>query len=92
MAAVSAIDDAKRFLDLHPWATTDVDNPVELLAAVVREVDDEYEYVGEDEMNSVVVHRDPDAVIEQLLTFIKGLRDDCKISENEYRFAKSIVE
>ncbi len=37
--AATAIDDAKRFLDLHPWSTTDVDNPVELLRAVVDDFD-----------------------------------------------------
>lgn len=80
--AATALDDAKRFLDLHPWATTDVDNPVELLADLVREVGGR----GRDEPEP-----DESVRVEKLLAFIKGLRESCKISEQEYRGALALV-
>lgn len=78
---MAAIDDAKRFLFLHPYSTTDVDNPVQLLREVIDEVEADYDLIDNfpepDDMSKV----------DRLMTFIKGLRDDLKISEMEYQMA-----
>jgi hypothetical protein len=96
MAAVgSAYDEAKRFLRLHPWSTTDVDNPVELLGDLVGEIesgelpdlsadDDGVDDGDEDDRQS--------ETLDKLMAFVKGLRDDLKISEAEYRIALSLVD
>jgi hypothetical protein len=83
----TALDDAKRFLDLHPWATTEVDNPVDLLAALVAEIDDEE---AEDEVEPESAS-DASQRVERLLGFIEGLRKQRKISEQEYRSALALV-
>lgn len=94
MAAATSIDDAKRFLFLHPWSTTDLDNPVELLesvvhdfdavlAAVTREAsnddDDDGRSAGDGEYES--------GRVDKLMAFVKKLRDERKISEAEYQSA-----
>jgi hypothetical protein len=90
MAAVSAIDDAKRFLQLHPWSTTAIDNPVKLLEAVVDEINADYtlkdDVLTPDDIGTL---KEP---AEKLLAFIKGLRDDCKISEAEYQVALDLIK
>lgn len=96
--AATAIDDAKRFLDLHPWSTTDLDNPVEILRDVVKHFDDNLTEKLEEherEESADVEERAEELVIDvktKLLSFIKGLRDDLKISEAEYRVALSLAE
>lgn len=89
MAAATSIDDAKRFLFLHPWATTDLDNPVELLESVVRDFDDELaeaRSADDDEDNDFDDQIESERVTK-LVAFIKKLRDDRKISEAEYQVA-----
>ena len=88
MAAATAIDDAKRFLFLHPWSTTDLDNPVELLESVVRDFDDELaeatrEVNGDDDGGD----GGESERIDKLVAFVKKLRDERKISEAEYQAA-----
>ncbi len=93
--AVTAIDDAKRFLNLHPWSTTDVDNPVELLKNVVEEFDDALAVKLEEERAGEDAPDDPADVVDtltKLLAFIKGLRDDCKICEAEYQTAMRLAQ
>lgn len=90
--AATAIDDAKRFLDLHPWSTTDVDNPVELLRAVVDEYHSDLEETIEDSGMKPDDIEEKTGAVQRLCAFIKGLRDDMKISEAEYRTALTLVE
>lgn len=98
MAAVTAIDEAKRFLDLHPWSTTDVDNPVELLRDVVKEFDDALiEKTAEieeelDEETREEAEELASTTVQKLCAFIKGLRDDLKISEAEYQTALALAK
>ena len=87
-APPTALDDAKRFLDLHPWATTEADNPVELLAALVAEVDVEED---EDEDEEEAQPSDAPQRVEALIGFVRGLREQAKISEKEYRSALALV-
>lgn len=83
----TALDDAKIFLDRHPWATTDADNPVDLLRALVAEVDVEEDGAAEAEVGE----SDAPARVEKLVAFIRKLRDAEKISESEYREAMKVV-
>lgn len=79
-----AIEEARRFLNLHPWSTTDIDNPVDLLEAVVADyakLEEECAQLVEDE-----------APTDRLLVFIRRLRDDRKISEAEYQTAVHLAE
>lgn len=98
VAAVTAIDDAKRFLDLHPWSTTDVDNPVELLREVVAHFDKELEAKTEKIEEELDAETKEEAeelagdVVQGLCAFIKGLRDDLKISEAEYQTALALAK
>lgn len=82
----TALDDAKQFLERHPWATTDVDNPVELLAALVAEVD-----VEDDDDEEAEEPSDASKRVEALLDFVRGLRAQAKISDYEYRNALALV-
>lgn len=88
---MAAIDDARRFLYLHPFATTSVDNPVQLLQEVVDEYDKEQEQ-EEDEDEGMQPDEDCASPIDKLLTFVKGLRDDMKICEAEYQTALALVK
>lgn len=93
--AATAIDDAKRFLNLHPWSTTDVDNPVELLRGVVDQFDDDLAEKLEEERAFEDAPADPDDAdqpLAKLLAFVKGLRDDMKICEAEYQVALALVK
>ncbi len=83
----STIEDAKRFLYLHPHATTAVDNPVELLAAIVKDFEALEEEIEEKEDDD-----DTGSVSQKLLAFIKGLRDDMKICEAEYQTALGLAK
>lgn len=90
---MAAIDDARRFLYLHPYATTAEDNPVQLLQLVV----DEHDKASEDEDEGMQPEEDEGMQPEEdaktkLMTFIKGLRDDLKISEAEYRVALALTQ
>lgn len=95
--AATAIDDAKRFLDLHPWSTTDIDNPVELLREVVKEFDANLETKTEEIEKELDAETKEEAeelagdVVQKLCAFIKGLRDDLKISEAEYQTALALA-
>ena len=88
--AVTAYDEAKTFLFRHPWATTEVDNPVRLLEDLIAQI----ECGGAD----TGIHPDDDGVDDgssldraaNLLSFIKDLREQEKISEAEYQIACAI--
>jgi hypothetical protein len=89
----TAIEDAKRFLFLHPWSTTDVDNPIELLEGVVQQFDDDLEEAirnGTCEEDEEDEEDEIDDRIDKLAAFIKKLRDERKISEAEYQAACAI--
>lgn len=83
----TALDDARLFLARHPWATTDADNPVDLLRALVAEIEPD----EGDEDEDGVGESDAPARVEKLVAFIKKLRDAEKISESEYREAMKVV-
>lgn len=91
---MAAIDDAKRFLFLHPWSTTDADNPVRLLEDLVKDFDDnltesiaDFEADDRDDLDEMVQDR-----VQRLIAFVKGLRDDLKISEAEYQIALQCID
>jgi hypothetical protein len=92
----SALEDAKRFLYLHPYATTAEDNPVKLLQSVVDEVeagssddddDDEGMKPSEEQDGATLMQK-----VVSLVAFVKGLRDDMKISEAEYQTAVALTK
>ncbi len=84
---MAAIDDAKRFLFLHPWSTTDVDNPVRLLEDLVKDFYDNLAEAIADFEDEAVQDR-----VQRLIAFVKGLRDDLKISEAEYQIALQCID
>ena len=97
----TAAIESELFLWRHPWASTDVDNPVDLL----RDLTKEHEELIED-YNEVTAERDElkvnlaacddalalSARLGELLHFVRGLRDTQKISELEYEHAKRIAK
>ena len=96
--AVAAIDDADLFLYRHPWATTEADNPVELLRALAS--DFEAINAENDELRSALEQAektDPDRLralsdqVDALMAFVRRLHDDLKISDLEYEHARAIA-
>jgi hypothetical protein len=86
----TAIEEAERFLFLHPWSTSDVDNPVDLLRDVVKDFRDDLAEAVRDAQGETSTDEDDEIEsprVSKLLAFIKGLRDDLKISEAEYQTA-----
>lgn len=98
--AVTSIDEAKRFLDLHPWATTDVDNPVELLRNVVNDFEKDLiektaELTEGEDAPDDPADEEPVGIterLEKLVMFVRGLRNDMKICESEYQVAFSLAK
>jgi len=86
--SVSAIEEARKFLWRHPWFTSELDDPVELLRDVVKEIDEENAALDEDEDSNT---EQAGEIAQRLLAFIKGLRDDLKISETEYQTALALA-
>ena len=92
--AVTAFDEAKTFLFRHPGATTDIDDPVRLLEDLVYEIKAGGLVNGGDDRgmqpsNQLSVAEENDRVAN-LLSFIKDLREQEKISEAEYQIACAI--
>ncbi len=94
---MAAIDDAKRFLFLHPWSTTDVDNPVRLLEDLVKDFYDNLaeaiaDFEAEAFFDFEADDKDDQDRVQRLIAFVKGLRDDLKISEAEYQIALQCID
>jgi SMC interacting uncharacterized protein involved in chromosome segregation len=96
--ATSALREAERFLYLHPHATTDVDNPVELLREVVAEAEDIEELADElenarramvEDAHELEEARGMKKKFDHLVAFVKKLHEQQKICDLELRAALS---
>jgi hypothetical protein len=94
--ATSALREAERFLYLHPHATTDVDNPVEILREVVAEAGDmeaeiqelEDTTTSDDEVAEIREElAQAKSVRDRLIAFVKKLHEQQKICDLELRAA-----
>lgn len=92
---MTALQEAEAFLWKHPQATTDADNPVELLRDVVSEAED-----LEHQLENAVDQSDLDAKdaeiskleqklehYDRLVAFVRNLNTQQKISDFELRAA-----
>lgn len=93
----TSIAEAEHFLWNHPWATTDIDNPVDLLREVVSEATQLIERLDEVEHRlRTTVHREREPIaaaqLAELVAFIRRLNAEAKISDFELREALAIAK
>jgi arginine utilization protein RocB len=98
--ACTAFDDTVEFLFRHPWATNESDNPVELLRDLHAEHEAALDEIDELERRLEDYNKgaaDPEALrnaraqVDELLAFVRRLRDAQKISDLEFETAKRIA-
>lgn len=101
--AVTAYDDACRFVELHPWATMESDNPVEILRELHAEhealIDERNELQADlDEATAKLEEVSPHALtiatsqLDELLRFVRKLHDEQKICDVEWERARAMAK